>query len=224
MKKSRGEYNLSFGADLIHNVTLKVVGNLPSSLTTCNTSDGLINRNVVPRRNVQTLAPTESKDLTFFQMAAQGELLLLQREIESRNFNIDVPDNQGFTPLLWACANGQKAAVELLVFYGANIILSGDNGETGLLLAASRGHFDVVLYLLKAGCPVDLSDELCNTALMFAAYNNNAAIVSLLLDWGADITSINADGWTALDFAIRRGSRASQRIIEKHILSLLQTH
>ncbi|CAH8446598.1 unnamed protein product [Schistosoma rodhaini] len=177
----------------------------------------------VQRRNVQTLAPTESKDLTFFQMAAQGELLLLQREIESRNFNLDIPDNQGFTPLLWACANGQKAAVELLVFYGANIILSGDNGETGLLLAASRGHFDVVLYLLKAGCPVDLSDELCNTALMFAAYNNNAAIVSLLLDWGADITSINADGWTALDFAIRRGSRASQRIIEKHILSLLQT-
>ncbi|CAH8444281.1 unnamed protein product [Schistosoma guineensis] len=48
----------------------------------------------VQRRNVQTLAPTESKDLTFFQMAAQGELLLLQREIESRNFNIDVPDNQ----------------------------------------------------------------------------------------------------------------------------------
>ncbi|KAA0185197.1 Ankyrin repeat family A protein 2 [Fasciolopsis buskii] len=176
----------------------------------------------VQRRNVQTLAPSESKDLTLFQMAAQGELLLLQQEIESRSYNLDLQDNQGFSALLWACANGQKGAVELLLYYGANMLLTGDNGETGLLLAACRGHYEVVHYLLRAGFPVDQSDELYNTALMFAAYNNNAAIVSLLLDWGADITATNADGWTALDFAIRRRSRASQRLIEKHIISLLQ--
>ncbi|CAL8107264.1 unnamed protein product [Calicophoron daubneyi] len=176
----------------------------------------------VQRRNVQTLAPLEAKNLTLFQMAAQGELLLLQNELASRSCSLDVQDSQGFSPLLWACANGQKAAVELLIYHGADLLLAGDNGENGLLLAACRGHYDVVQYLLRAGFPVNLSDELCNTALMFAAFNNNVAIVSLLLDWGADITAVNADGWTALDFAIRRRSRASQRVIEKHIASLLQ--
>ncbi|VDQ09590.1 unnamed protein product [Trichobilharzia regenti] len=48
----------------------------------------------VQRRNVQTLAPADSKDLNFFQMAAQGELLLLQQEIENRNYCLDVQDNQ----------------------------------------------------------------------------------------------------------------------------------
>ncbi|GAA54979.1 ankyrin repeat protein [Opisthorchis viverrini] len=176
----------------------------------------------VQRRNVQTSAPAESRDLTMFQMAAQGELLLLQREIENRAYSLDLQDNQGFSPLLWACANGQKGAVELLLYHGANMLLAGDNGENGLLLAACRGHYDVVLYLLRAGFPINLSDELCNTALMFAAYHNNAAIVSLLLDWGADVTVTNADGWSALDFAVRRRSRASQRLIEKHIVSLIQ--
>ncbi|KAF7260624.1 hypothetical protein EG68_02170 [Paragonimus skrjabini miyazakii] len=190
------------------------VGHSPNKISTVLTN--------VQRRNVQTFAPSESKDLTLFQMAAQGELLLLQQEIENRAYNLNLQDNHGFSPLLWACANGQKAAVELLIYHGANMLQAGDNGETGLLLAAFRGHYDVVQYLLRAGFPVNLSDELCNTALMFAAYNNNAAIVSLLLDWGADLTAVNADGWTALDFAIRRRSRASQRLIEKHIISLLQ--
>ncbi|KAL7060768.1 hypothetical protein AAHC03_09244 [Spirometra sp. Aus1] len=174
------------------------------------------------RRNVQTLNFDVVHELSIFQMAAQGELLLLQSKLESPGVNVDVQDIQGFSPLLWACANGQKAAVELLLFHGANPLLTGDNGENGLLLASCRGHFDVVLYLLRAGVPVNITDELCNSALMFAAYYNHVAIVSLLLDWGADVTAVNADGWNALQFAVRRYSRASQRVIEKHIVSLLQ--
>lgn len=109
----------------------------------------------------------------------------------------------------------------MLLFRGSNPLLKGTNGESALLLAASRGHYDVVQYLLRAGLPVNMSDELNNTALMFAAFHNHVAIVSLLLDWGADLTAANADGWDALQMAVRRGSRASQRVIEKHILSLL---
>ncbi|VEL12892.1 unnamed protein product [Protopolystoma xenopodis] len=176
----------------------------------------------VQRRNVQTLAPSACRDLTVFQMAAQGELIMLQSKLGTPGFFVDTQDANGFTPYLWACANGQKAAVELLLYHGADPMLTGDNGENGLLLAASRGHYDVALYLLRAGIPVDVSDELCNTALMFATSANHIAIVSLLLEWGADLTLQNAEGWTAYDFAVKRGSRASQRVIEKHIINILQ--
>ncbi|CDI98288.1 ankyrin repeat family A protein 2 [Echinococcus multilocularis] len=173
------------------------------------------------RRNVQTLKVDSQVSLSIFQMAAQGELLQLQAKLDTPGVNIDERDDKGFSPLLWACANGQKAAVELLLFRGANAHVRGMNGESALLLAACRGHYDVVQYLLRAGLPVDAVDELDNTALMFAAFYNHVAIVSLLLDWGADVTAINGEGWDALQIAVRRGARSSQRIIEKHLVSLL---
>lgn len=108
-----------------------------------------------------------------------------------------------------------------MLYRGANAHIRGLNGESPLLLAASRGHYEVVQYLLRAGLPVNESDELENTALMFAAFHNHVAIVSLLLDWGADVTAVNAEGWDALQIAVRRGSRASQRVIEKHLIFLL---
>ncbi|VDM35180.1 unnamed protein product [Hydatigera taeniaeformis] len=173
------------------------------------------------RRNVQTLKVDSQVTLSIFQMAAQGELLQLQAKLDTPGVNIDERDEKGFSPLLWACANGQKAAVELLLFRGANAHVRGVNGESALLLAACRGHYDVVQYLLRAGLPVDIADELDNTALMFAAFHNHVAIVSLLLDWGADVTAVNAEGWDALQIAVRRGARSSQRIIEKHLVTLL---
>uniref|UniRef100_A0A5K3FP28 ANK_REP_REGION domain-containing protein n=1 Tax=Mesocestoides corti TaxID=53468 RepID=A0A5K3FP28_MESCO len=174
------------------------------------------------RRNVQTLKVDSQAALSIFQMAAQGELLQLQSKLETPGVDVDERDVQGFSPLLWACANGQKSAVELLLFHGANPFIKGVNGESALLLSACRGHYDVVQYLLRAGLPVNTSDELNNTALMFAAFHNHVAIVSLLLDWGADVTATNGDGWDALQLAIRRGARSSQRVIEKHLVSLLQ--
>ncbi|VDK48879.1 unnamed protein product [Taenia asiatica] len=192
----------------------------------CNTSPSALNKVTtvltnLQRRNVQTLKVDSQVALSIFQMAAQGELLQLQAKLETPGVNIDERDDKGFSPLLWACANGQKAAVELLLFRGANAHVRGINGESALLLAACRGHYDVVQYLLRAGLPVDTTDELDNTALMFAAFYNHVAIVSLLLDWGADVTAVNGEGWDALQIAVRRGARSSKRIIEKHLISLL---
>ncbi|KAL5970821.1 Ankyrin repeat family A protein 2 [Taenia solium] len=192
----------------------------------CNSSSSTLNKVTtvltnLQRRNVQTLKVDSQVALSIFQMAAQGELLQLQAKLETPGVNIDERDDKGFSPLLWACANGQKAAVELLLFRGANAHVRGINGESALLLAACRGHYDVVQYLLRAGLSVDTTDELDNTALMFAAFYNHVAIVSLLLDWGADVTAVNGEGWDALQIAVRRGARSSQRIIEKHLISLL---
>ncbi|VDN99358.1 unnamed protein product [Rodentolepis nana] len=173
------------------------------------------------RRNVQTLKVDTPASLNIFQMAAQGEILLLEIELNKCQSNIDVRDKKGFTPLLWASANGQKTIVELLLWRGADAFARGINGETALLLAAARGHHEVVHYLLRAGYDVNESDELGNTALMFATFNNHIAMVTLLLDWGADITAQNADGWDALQIARRRRAKASKLAIERYIISLL---
>lgn len=176
----------------------------------------------VQRRNIQTAAPPVSKDMTVHQLAAQGELIHLEEKCSSPDFVIDARDSQGLTALHWACANGQKAAVELLLLRRADVGVVGDNGENALLLAACYGHRDIAALLLDKGMDINSSDELGNTALMFAAFNDHAQCASLLVEWGADLTLENEDGYTAMELACARKSRLAQQVIEKHVMNALQ--
>ncbi|PAA86582.1 hypothetical protein BOX15_Mlig017032g3 [Macrostomum lignano] len=137
--------------------------------------------------------------------------------------DLDQQDQKGFSPLLWACANGQTPTVELLLYKGASLNLTADNGESGLLLAACYGHADIVEHLLRAGADVNQSDELYNTALMYSAYNNHSDCVAKLLRWGADLYAENADRLNAYALCTRKGARQAQLAIEEHLLRLLTT-
>lgn len=174
------------------------------------------------RGNVQTTTPLIADRMSIHQMAAQGEIVLLQNDLANPDIDINQVDNKGFTALLWTCANGQKAVAELLVQNNANIEARGNNGENALLLASCYGHHEIVRMLLERGMEVNAFDEQGNTSLMFAAYNNHSECIELLLEYGADVTMESEDDLCALDFAVRMGSKAAHQIIEEHLLKLLQ--
>ncbi|XP_060082806.1 ankyrin repeat family A protein 2-like [Ylistrum balloti] len=171
------------------------------------------------RGNVQTTTPLILKNLTIHQLAAQGELVLLQQEI-SEGTDINKPDAAGMTALLWASANGQQATTEFLVDKNADINVCGKHGENALLLACSGGYTDIVYYLLSLGLDVNYSDESGSTGLMYACYRNHTGCIQALLEYGADITHTNEDQLTAMDLAVGQGHKAAQQTIEQHILSL----
>ncbi|XP_064619368.1 ankyrin repeat family A protein 2-like [Lineus longissimus] len=174
------------------------------------------------RGNVQTNTPSIVEHMSIHQMAAQGELVLLQQELSFPDSDIDKFDEKGFTALLWACANGQKAAVELLLQYGASTEARGNNGENALLLAGCYGHHEILRFLLERDMVVNGCDDQGNTALMFAAYNNHRKCARDLLEFGADLTVENEEELTALDFAVRRGSKSVQHVLEQYMLNLLE--
>lgn len=171
------------------------------------------------RGNVQTTTPLILKNLTIHQMAAQGELVLLQQEI-SEGADINKLDSVGMTTLLWACANGQQATTEFLVDKGADINVTGKHGENALLLASAGGYTDIVRYLLSLGMDVNYTDESGSTGLMYACYRNHAGCVQALVEYGANITHQNEDQLTAMDLAVGQGHKAAQHTIEQHMLSL----
>jgi ankyrin repeat protein len=90
-------------------------------------------------------------------------------------------------PLLLACANGDPAALELLLKAGAEPNSANANGTTALMMAAASGNSEAVKLLLDEGADANLREVAHGqTALMFAASLNRVAVVKLLLARGAD--------------------------------------
>jgi ankyrin repeat protein len=73
--------------------------------------------------------------------------------------DVDHPDPEGMTLLMWAAAHGQAITVNLLISHGADPNHVGPEGTTALLLAASSGHLECLKALLKAGASIDHHDD-----------------------------------------------------------------
>jgi ankyrin repeat protein len=65
--------------------------------------------------------------------------------------DINVQDEDGWTPLYLASTRGTLEAVRLLLKHGADVEVKNNNGKTALQEAAARGHDDVVKLLREHG-------------------------------------------------------------------------
>ncbi|XP_033862579.1 ankyrin repeat family A protein 2-like isoform X3 [Acipenser ruthenus] len=93
------------------------------------------------RGNEVSSTPLLVHSLSVHQLAAQGEMVFLPSRIEQEPV-INLQDEEGFTPLMWAAAHGQIAVVEFLLH---------NNGGTPLLYAVHGNHVRCVEVLLESG-------------------------------------------------------------------------
>ncbi|SPO03229.1 uncharacterized protein DNG_05911 [Cephalotrichum gorgonifer] len=131
--------------------------------------------------------------------------------------NIDAMDAYGRTPLAWAAAEGQEAAVERLLATGKVNLDSKDGlfGSTPLLRAADNGHEAVVRLLLATGrVDVESRDDHGFTPLSWAAFRGNEAILKLLLATGKVNTNPESDnGRTPLSWAASNGHKGIVKLL-----------
>ena len=59
-------------------------------------------------------------------------------------------DDHGFTPLHWACREGQYVVFEMLMARGARVSARNDGGDTPLHLACAHGNKDIVHKVMLA--------------------------------------------------------------------------
>lgn len=106
-------------------------------------------------------------------------------------------DNEGWSALDVAVADGNMLAFDRLCALGADPFMNDFHGLSLLFVASANAKPDMVQCLLGLGFLVNSVDENGMTPLMFASRNGSPDCLALLLCAGADLDLVNHDGLDA---------------------------
>lgn len=124
------------------------------------------------------------------------------RPLLKQKIDVNAPQVDGSTALLWAAHNDDIEMADLLLKAGANVKTANRYGIVPLTEAATNGNAAMIERLLEAGADVNTTLPEGDTALMLASRTGNVAAVKVLLDHGATVDA--KEGWhgeTALMWA-----------------------
>lgn len=130
---------------------------------------------------------------------------------EARQFidagaDINLPEPDGTTPLLWAVYNMSPDLVKLLLEAGANPNIPNKLDITPLLQASRNGDAGIIAALLASGASMNQQGLMTEPYLMAAARSGNVDAVKLLLDAGANPNATEPfEDQTALMWAAAEG-------------------
>jgi len=142
---------------------------------------------VVFLRSSRIETTTQTQRLTQWARGA-GEASMLQGLLDD-GAEIERPDANGRTPLMYAAQAGQTERVLLLIEHRADVNTMRADGETALMAAAKSkdGNVDTLQVLIDSGADVNTRDQFGRTALFWCARSGDVARLRFLLDSGADI-------------------------------------
>lgn len=119
---------------------------------------------------------------------------------------IDLPNNDGLTPLIAAASNDNLDCVKLLYKNGANIHAVEQNKVSALFAATQNGHLSIVEFLFEKGASITTPIENNQFPLHSASVENRFLVAKFLLDnlKEADVNAQTIDGATALHMACEK--------------------
>ncbi|HEY1941214.1 MAG TPA: ankyrin repeat domain-containing protein [Roseiarcus sp.] len=154
--------------------------------------------------------PAHYKEL-YFAAAREGRPDLLEGMIKD-GVPVDMRDSQGYTALIIAAYDGQRAAVDLLLDKHADPCAADSKGNTALMGVAFKGELEIAK-LLVAHCDVNARNANGQTAAMMASLVGHADFIKLLAEHGADLGLKDNAGATATSVAQQQGNAGMVQLI-----------
>jgi ankyrin repeat protein len=128
------------------------------------------------------------------------------RKLIAAGSDVNAPEADGTTALLWAAYQSSPELVSMLLDAGAEPNVANNFGVTPLLQASRYGDVATIQVLLKHGADLATATRDGETPLMAAARSGRVDAVKLLLEHGADPNAVDGlEEQTALMWATADG-------------------
>ena len=149
-------------------------------------------------------------------LVAKGQLSQA-REKNSDGVDVNIPQADGTTALMYAAYLGNAEMAATLIDAGANPDASNAYGSSAILEAAISGVTDVLELLLENGADANWSNPEGETALMNVARTGHLKAAELLLTHGADVDAVEQwGGQTALLWSAAQNQPKMLALLIKH--------
>ncbi|WP_304333434.1 ankyrin repeat domain-containing protein [Brachyspira innocens] len=130
----------------------------------------------------------------FLHACRYGQMYVIEELIDK--VNINVQDEEGFTPLMNAITEGEIEIVKILLEHNADVIKIKDNsGRNAFFLAAALDELEILKLFEKYNPDFNTVDNNGSTALF---YTGKHETIDYLLKNGTDINKKNKSGRTPL--------------------------
>jgi len=127
-----------------------------------------------------SLPVARAEDADIYAAATHGDLNKVQKFLQADPTLLNAPDNDGRTPLLYACSWGHANVVKWLLEKGAEVNIRDKDNRIPLHWAAGMGFDDVVAVLLEHKSDLTAKDKDARTPLDMATAKNQDKVVAQL--------------------------------------------
>ncbi|KAK3087589.1 hypothetical protein FSP39_007912 [Pinctada imbricata] len=138
--------------------------------------------------------------------AKAGHIEIMKLLLDMDNMDVNVQDDGGWTPIIWASEHKLASAVRFLIKHGADPNLKDKEENTSLHWAAYSGSVDIAEMFLNAGSDLETPNEHGDRPLHIAARQDHYECVVLFLARGADVEARNKENETPIQCCIDENS------------------
>lgn len=186
-------------------------GNTPLHVAVRNYSPEFLKRSLDGRNRVEKTSQLKAAIKTI------GEILKLL--LDAKDTDLNVKDNNGYTPLLLA-TEYDYGDIEAMLRHNKDESVYSDNvtAEDYFTLPSwlvKNVKETVLKLLLDAGAYIEAKNKSGNTAVHIAAIKGDEFIINLLLKEGANVNAKNNVGHTPLYLAAQKGKEGTVKLLIK---------
>ena len=151
-----------------------------------------------------------------FEAAKKGDASAIEALSQNPDFNVNVKNKNGHTPLMVAAAFGHVDAIKKLLEKKANVKMRDNNNTSAMHFAARSGNIEIMKILTSQGLDYTSPNGEGITTLHYGVASNNQDAVTFLLSQQVDVNAKNNEGNTPLHIAAEKNNVDIISILSQH--------